>query len=27
MPEVGCKFGRWLDMVLMQMRLSSGVRP
>jgi len=27
MPEVGCKFGRWLDMVFMQKRLSSGVRP
>jgi phosphinothricin acetyltransferase len=27
MPEVGCKFGRWLDMVFMQKRLATDVRP
>ena len=26
-PEVGCKFGRWLDLVFMQKRLANGVRP
>jgi phosphinothricin acetyltransferase len=27
LPEVGFKFGRWLDLVLMQRRLSEGVPP
>ncbi|WGD52135.1 GNAT family N-acetyltransferase [Bradyrhizobium sp. CB1650] len=27
MPEVGCKFGRWLDLVFMQRRLANEVRP
>ena len=27
MPEIGCKFGRWLDMVLMQKRLAGDVKP
>jgi phosphinothricin acetyltransferase len=27
MPEVGCKFGRWLDMVLLQKQLAGDVKP
>ncbi|WP_082905663.1 GNAT family N-acetyltransferase [Bradyrhizobium centrolobii] len=27
MPEVGCKFGRWLDLVFMQRQLATQVRP
>ncbi|MBR1179594.1 N-acetyltransferase [Bradyrhizobium sp. KB893862 SZCCT0404] len=27
LPEVGCKFGRWLDMVLMQKQLAGDVKP
>ena len=27
MPEPGCQFARWLDLVLMQKRLARAVRP
>ena len=27
MPQVGCKFGRWLDLVFMQCRLDGGPAP
>jgi len=27
MPEVGCKFGRWLDLVILQRLLDSRTAP